>query len=92
MKSFKEYSKLRESQEIEISETGDMPILFKLIRLAWRNHNAETRDFLRSLSGVNSEIASEFQRIEGGGAEKPKHKPEDADEVVPSAADGGGMM
>jgi hypothetical protein len=102
MKSFRDYFRLRENalvpvegeeESINPSDNDEGKVLFKLIHLAWKNHNATTKAFFRKLAQVNPEIASELGHLNNDSAEPPTNeRPEhqkDKDVVRPTLADTG---
>ena len=92
MKSWFEYLKLRENEEsapINPSDNDEEGALFRLTRLAWKNHRDDTQSFFRKLSVSDPEIASEYERL-GDVEELPKKKTDlDKDQILPSVADTG---
>jgi len=73
MKSFSSYVKIRESgipedddgvESINPSDNGDDSVLFRLIRMAWKKHKSRTKNFFEKLATIDSEVASEFERID----------------------------
>ena len=96
MKSFNEYVKLREDEDnqdddsINPVDSGDGSALFRMIRLAWKSHNNETKSFFRKLAAIDPEIAGEYQRIDDSDLELPrKIKDSDKDEIRPPSSDTG---
>lgn len=101
MKSFKQYQKIRESmigngenseenedRPLNPTESNDMKSLFKIIRIAWREHQGKTKEFLKSLANSSSEIANELQNLSDKDNEIKRAKPFDnRDEVRAPEAD-----
>lgn len=101
MKSFKQYQKIRESmigngdnseenedKPLNPSESNDMKSLFKIIRIAWTEHQSKTKDFLQKLASSSSEIANELQNLSGeDNGTKQARSFDSRDEVRPPEAD-----
>lgn len=71
MKSFSYYFKYRENMignsekdaPLNPSDSDEMSVLFKIIRLAWKNHRQDTRAFIKDLARRSPEVAAEFERL-----------------------------
>lgn len=100
MKSFSQYVKYRESsignaedqdeKPLNPSESNDMNILYKLIRIAWRDFNPKTKEFFNKLAMSSPEIANEFKQLAGDDHELKKKRPhflDDQEEVRPPESD-----
>jgi hypothetical protein len=96
MKSFNEWYKFRENEDdqnndsLNPTDSGNGSALFRMIRLAWKSHNAETQHFFKKLAAIDPEIAGEYQRIDGENLDMPgKIKDSDKDEIRPPSSDTG---
>lgn len=83
MRKFKEFLEAREDSEEKSN------YLYKIIRLAWRDHHHQTIDFLKKLSKVNPELQSELEKIIDLKIDGPltNHKSRDSEVVMPPSSD-----
>lgn len=93
MKSFEDYIKFRENMEpVNADDTQDMSRLYKIIRLAWKEHPSETNEFIRRLSTMNPEIGAEAEGLSGKDHElKPKKPTREKDVLYSPDADSGSL-
>lgn len=95
MKSWSEYIKFRENSEeddtpsLNPSDMDENGALFRMTRLAWKNHRDDTKSFFRKLASVDPELAGEYQRLDDSNDLPRKKNDLDKEQLCPPVADTG---
>lgn len=93
MKTWSEFVSYRENEEdtppLNPSDMDENGALFRMTRLAWKNHRDETVSFFKKLAITDPELAAEYERLGDVEALPNKKSNIDKDEIIPSMADTG---
>jgi hypothetical protein len=92
MKSFRNYLQIREEKIPTLGEDDSKNNrLFKIMKLAWKSHRDSTISFIRSLSKIDPEIATEFEDMKYASDDEidsgPVKKHKNYDMLVPPVSD-----
>lgn len=92
MKSFKDYLQIREEKIPTLGEDDSKSNkLFKIMKLAWKSHRDQTISFIKTLSKIDPEIATEFEEMRSCADDEidtgPVKKHKNFDMIVPPTSD-----
>ncbi len=94
MKSFDQYVKLREEEmaaDASINPVGDdnSVSLNRIMEIAWKAHQSETKRFLKRLAAIDPQIGDEYDKLTQGDDDAHMSSPKEKEQIVPSIADMG---